>query len=86
MPSSAANAKSNLMHENIAAPKPSKEDEAIAAVEELVAEMGIKCVVSAVLSSSVGDVLPNRNHPNTLRLVNWILSRIIDSGRYQLEA
>jgi len=74
------------MHENVAAPKSSKEDEAIAAVEELIAELGIKCVVSAVLSSSVGSVLPNRNHAGSMMMINWILARIIDSRDPRLEA
>jgi hypothetical protein len=64
----------------------SGEEEARDAIEELIAEFGIKCVVSAVLNSTAGASLPGANHADQMRAVNYILCHIIDAGNPRLEA
>lgn len=63
-----------------------KDAEAVAAIEELVADIGLLAVVSAVLKSSIGDHLGQVGGNATLRIAQVILRRIAFSKNPQLEA
>lgn len=61
-------------------------DEALEAIEELIAEMGIKAVVGACLKSTVGDHLSKSGGNTTLHVIQVILREIAFSKDPQLEA
>ncbi len=62
------------------------ENEAIQAIEELVAEFGIRGVVSACLKSSAGDAFSKTGSNATLRIAQVILREIAFSKDPRLEA
>ena len=63
-----------------------KEGEAVEAIEELIAEFGIRGVIAACLKSSAGDSLEQLGGNATLRIAHVILREIIVSNDPQLEA
>lgn len=66
---------------------PSKDDEATTAINELVAELGEKCVVYGVNNSRIGPMVGNRTASQEAQSVAvLILSRIIDSADPRKEA
>jgi hypothetical protein len=69
-----------------AAPHPSDDDEATEAVEELIAEFGVRGLVSACLKSSAGDEFGRVGSNSTLRIAQVILREIAFSRDPRLEA
>lgn len=61
-------------------------DEAMAAIEELVADFGIRGVVAACLRSSIGEELGKFGSNSTLRVAQVILREIAFSKDPRLEA
>lgn len=62
------------------------DSEAVGAIEELIAEFGIRGVISACLKSSAGDDLSKLGGNATLRIAQVILREIAYSSNPQLEA
>lgn len=63
-----------------------KESEAIEAIEELIAEFGIRATITACLQSSAGDDFGKMGSNTTLRVIQVILRQIVFSKNAQLEA
>jgi len=69
------------------APEPSKEDEAICVIDELVETLGTKCVLDAFRLSKASDGIAGITGRNDLlHAINWILARIIDAKDPRKEA
>jgi hypothetical protein len=65
---------------------PSGDDEATQAIEELVAEFGVRAIVGACLKSSIADEFGKVGSNSTLRIAQVILREIASSSDPQLEA
>lgn len=61
-------------------------DQALAAVEELVAEFGVKAVVAAAMRSSAGEEMARGGSNATLRAIQTILREIVFARDPRLEA
>lgn len=63
-----------------------KESEAVEAIEELIAEFGLRGVVSACLKSSAGDALEQLGGNATLRIAQAIIREVVFAEDPRLEA
>lgn len=62
------------------------EEEVVAAIEEIVAEFGLRTVIAAALKTEVGDKLQATNPQVTQRVIQFLLREIVFNSNPQLQA
>lgn len=63
-----------------------KESEAVEAIEELIAEFGVRAVIAACLRSSAGEDFERTGNNATLRVIQATLREIVFNTNPQLQA